>query len=67
VIENTHLNDYNEDYGYDDSNIHITGKKQRLKTGGLANSRGTNQQSVIPFLDGMKAVSCNKPYCQNSC
>ena len=29
--------------------------RQRLKTGGLANSRGTNLQSVIPSLDGSKA------------
>ena len=43
MIEYTHPNDDNEGYAYDGSNIHIAGKKQRLKTGGLANSRGTNQ------------------------
>jgi hypothetical protein len=43
MIEYAHLNNYNEDYAYDGSNILIAGKKQRLKTGGLANSRGTTQ------------------------
>jgi hypothetical protein len=43
MIEYAHLNNDNEDYVYDGSNIHFAGKKQRLKTGGLANSRGTNQ------------------------
>lgn len=53
--DKTHLNDDYPDYSYHDNNIHIAVKRQRLKTGGLANSRGTNLQSVIPSLDGSKA------------
>jgi hypothetical protein len=54
-INKTHLNDDYPDYSYHDNNIRIAVKRQRLKTGGLANSRGTNLQSVIPSLDGSKA------------
>jgi hypothetical protein len=51
----THLRDDYEDYDYDDNNIHIAAKKQRLKIGGLANNRGTNHQSAIPSMDGSRA------------
>jgi hypothetical protein len=52
VIENIHPRDYYEDYDDEDNNMHIAVKKQRLKTGGLANSRGTNHQSVIHTVIG---------------
>jgi len=54
---NPHPNNDNEDYDYDDSNIHIAGKKAKAENRRNGKQwRGTNQQSVIPSLDGTRAV-----------
>ena len=67
MIEYAHLNNDNEDYVYDGSNIQFAGKKQRLKTGGLANSRGTTSSQLYHHWMAPELISCNAPYCQNSC
>jgi hypothetical protein len=67
MIEYAQLNNDNENYHYDGSNIHIAGKKQRLKTGGLANSRGATSSQLYHHWMAPELISCNAPYCQNSC
>ena len=67
MIEHTQPppNNDNEDYDYDDSNIHIAGKKQRLKTEGMANSGEalTSSQSYHHWM-AQELFNCNTPYCQ---
>jgi hypothetical protein len=59
VIENTHPRDDYRDYVYDDNDIHIVIKKQRLKTGELTNSRDTTLSQPYRHWMAAELVSCN--------